>query len=236
MRREEVAKGSLQLHHTPPPVLDGCSLRCHARGGRERCRDLTEKDVDGGLGTPAPRGPAAEARGPSYPQQRSSSPQHPVFAAGPAGADPQPHPVPRADFTSASRAQHAPEPAGAGPPQHAPGEASVSVGDAGCPGAPGVVACVRVAFVMSSCKCGEVAFALHFRRRQAPRPDAAGRLATGRAGPVAAGGRRRNVLARRATPVGRADVEIRHAAAPVDVDLAAAEKHGLELLACALHA
>ena len=45
--------------------------------------------------------------------------QHPVFFAGVAGADPHPHPEPPADFTSASRAQQAFVPLGAGPPQHA---------------------------------------------------------------------------------------------------------------------
>ena len=77
---------------------------------------------------------------------------------------------------------------------------------------------------------------LHLRRRRAPGPDATGRLTTRRAGPDAAGGRRRIRLARCATAGGLADVEIRHAAALVDVDLAAAQKHGFELLAGALHA
>ena len=46
-------------------------------------------------------------------------PQHPVFfAAGAAGAELQPHPAPPVDFTSASRAQQAFVPVGAGPPQH----------------------------------------------------------------------------------------------------------------------
>jgi hypothetical protein len=46
-------------------------------------------------------------------------PQHAVFFAGTAGVDPQPHPAPPADFASASRAQQAFVPCGAGPPQHA---------------------------------------------------------------------------------------------------------------------
>jgi hypothetical protein len=45
--------------------------------------------------------------------------QHPAFLVlGATGADPQPHPVPPVDFTSASRAQQASAPIGAGPPQH----------------------------------------------------------------------------------------------------------------------
>jgi hypothetical protein len=45
-------------------------------------------------------------------------PQHTDFvAAGVAAADPHPHPVPPADFTSASSAQQALVPDGAGPPQ-----------------------------------------------------------------------------------------------------------------------
>ena len=45
--------------------------------------------------------------------------QHPVFfGAGAGAADPHPHPAPPVDFTSASRAQQASVPVGAGPPQH----------------------------------------------------------------------------------------------------------------------
>jgi hypothetical protein len=48
-------------------------------------------------------------------------PQHPVFfGTGAAVADAQPHPAPPVDFTSASRAQQASVPLGAGPPQQAP--------------------------------------------------------------------------------------------------------------------
>ena len=48
-------------------------------------------------------------------------PQHTDFLGGVAAADPHPHPVPPADFISASSAQQALVPAGAGPPQHAYG-------------------------------------------------------------------------------------------------------------------
>jgi hypothetical protein len=52
-----------------------------------------------------------------------------VLLAGAAGVDPQPHPAPPADFTSASRTQHASVPVGAVPPQHAV-FVSVAAGDA----------------------------------------------------------------------------------------------------------
>jgi hypothetical protein len=91
-----------------------------------------------------------------YAHLTQAYPQHPVFAtAGAAGigAEPQPHPAPPVDFTSASRAQHAFVPAGAGPPQHVPGAACCWVVDAGRSGALGVVVCVRVASAMSiSCE------------------------------------------------------------------------------------
>jgi hypothetical protein len=53
----------------------------------------------------------------SYPQQPA------FFATGAAGADPHPHPEPPVAFTSASRAQQASVPVGAGPPQHVFGAA-----------------------------------------------------------------------------------------------------------------
>ena len=85
--------------------------------------------------------------------------QHPGFvatgAAG-AGAEPQPHPAPPVDFTSASLAQHASVPVGAGPPQHVLGAACVWVVDARRSGASRVVVCVRVASAMSvSCVSGD---------------------------------------------------------------------------------
>ena len=61
----------------------------------------------------------------------AGQPQHPVFfGAGAAAVEPQPQPVPPVDFTSASRAQQAVAPAGAGPPQHVPGAAWVRAADA----------------------------------------------------------------------------------------------------------
>jgi hypothetical protein len=59
----------------------------------------------------------------------SGYPQHPdFFAAG--DADAQPHPDPPVPFASASRAQHASVPAGAGPPQHALAAPSTAVSSA----------------------------------------------------------------------------------------------------------
>jgi hypothetical protein len=58
--------------------------------------------------------------------------QHPVIVAdaAAAGAEPQPHPAPPVDFTSASRAQQAFAPVGAGPPQHVDGAACFGVAGA----------------------------------------------------------------------------------------------------------
>jgi len=53
--------------------------------------------------------------------------------------NPQPHPAPPADFTSASRAQQASVPVGAGPPQHVLGAAWFWVVDASVRDASAVV-------------------------------------------------------------------------------------------------
>lgn len=103
-------------------------------------------------------------------------PQHPVFFAtgAAAGAEPQPHPEPPVDFTSASRAQHASGPVGAGPPQQVLGAACVWVVDAWRSSASGVVVWVRVASTMSiSCAWRRShSSPLHFRRRSGLAADA----------------------------------------------------------------
>jgi hypothetical protein len=71
----------------------------------------------GELGARPKRTPGA-IRSPSDDHKKRSHPQHADFlAAGAAVADPHPHPVPPSDFSSASSAQQAPVPDGAGPPQ-----------------------------------------------------------------------------------------------------------------------
>jgi hypothetical protein len=67
----------------------------------------------------------------SDPHRRRNHPQHLDFvAAGAAAAEPQPHPVPPVDFTSASSVQQPLVPDGAGPPQQVcgapPGASDVS--------------------------------------------------------------------------------------------------------------
>ena len=78
--------------------------------------------------------------------------QHPVFfAAGAAGTEePHPHPAPPVDFTSASRAQHASVPPGAGPPQHAAAVACSAFVGAWGRRACAVVVGVRVVSAMSA--------------------------------------------------------------------------------------
>jgi len=72
-----------------------------------------------------------------------------VAAAGAVAADPHPHPVPPPDFTSASRAQHAFVPAGAGPPQQIFGAAALGVVDAARTSPRGSVVCVCLASIMA---------------------------------------------------------------------------------------
>jgi hypothetical protein len=84
----------------------------------------------------------------------SSHPQHPFFratAAVGADAEPQPHPAPPPDFTSASRAQHASAPVGAGPPQQALGAACDD--DVKSSEAPGIVCVREVSAMMVSLDC-----------------------------------------------------------------------------------
>jgi hypothetical protein len=94
------------------------------------------RSVPGGIFVGFPRPTAWRcASPPGYPQHDVS------FAAAVAGsgAEQQPHPAPPVDFTSASRAQQASVPVGAGPPQH-PGIASFfRVAGASGPDASGVV-------------------------------------------------------------------------------------------------
>jgi hypothetical protein len=101
-----------------------------------RCHGLSNRSVPGGIFVEFPRPTAWRcASPPNYPQHDVS------FAADVAGsgAEQQPHPAPPVDFTSASRAQQASVPVGAGPPQH-PGTASFFwVARASGPGASGVV-------------------------------------------------------------------------------------------------
>lgn len=128
-------------------------------------------------------------------------------------------------------------PVGAGPPQHGVAADCAWVVDARRSGASEVVVCVRVWFAMSVSRERRRSHSspLHSRRRSQPAADANGWLTPQRAGSHAAAGGRWGYVGRTAARSGVAEMEVRHTAPAVNVDLAASQEHRFELLAGALH-